>query len=75
MVNLQIQKTCLIVSFSTLMVSLWQIEEIWRSLQNGWVYGLPFGFSTYNYWFAHDFWFIVIFLSFVLLAYGVNKHA
>ena len=51
-----------------LLVSMWQIEVIWVCLQNGWVYGLPFGFETYNYWLAHDFWFTLIFASWVLLA-------
>ena len=35
-------------------VGAWQIEEIWRSLQNGWAYNLPFGNLTYDYWGAHD---------------------
>ena len=51
-----------------LLLSMWQIEIIWICLQNDWVYGLPFGFETYNYWLAHDFWFTLIFLSWVLLA-------
>jgi len=51
-----------------LLVSMWQIEIIWICLQNGWIYGLPFGFETYNYWLAHDFWFTLIFTSWVLLA-------
>ena len=58
---------CVCSSF-LLLVSLWQIEVIWVCLQNGWVYGLPFGFETYNYWLAHDFWFTLIFASWVLLA-------
>ena len=51
-----------------LLVSMWQIEVIWVCLQNGWVYGLPFGFETHNYWLAHDFWFTLIFASWALLA-------
>ena len=50
---------------------MWQIEIIWISLQNGWVYGLPFGFETYNYWLVHDFWFTLIFASWVLLAVSI----
>jgi len=55
------------LSLALLLVSLWQVEEIWRSLQNGWLYNLPFGLSTPNYWFAHDFWFLIIGLSWVLM--------
>jgi len=51
-----------------LLVSMWQIEIIWICLQNGWLYELPFGFETYNYWLAHDFWFTLIFASWLLLA-------
>ena len=41
-------------------VGAWQIEEIWRSLQTGWAYNLPFGGFTYNYWGAHDIVFVVM---------------
>lgn len=57
----------LLVSLALAMASMWQIEEIWRSLQNGWVYGLPFGLSTGNYWFAHDVWFVVWAFSYGML--------
>jgi len=60
-----------------LLLALWQIEEIWRSLQNGWLYNLPFGQATANYWLAHDFWFIAIGVSWVLmfLSWVIMFHA
>lgn len=61
----------LLVSLALAMASMWQIEEIWRSLQNGWVYGLPFGASTWNYWFAHDIWFVVWAFSYGMLIFLV----
>jgi len=57
----------LLVSLALAMVSMWQIEEIWRSLQNGWVYGLPFGHATSDYWFAHDIWFTLWAFSYGML--------
>jgi hypothetical protein len=56
-----------VLSFGLLLVSLWQIEEIWRSLQNGWKYNLPFGQSSEDYWFWHDVWFCVIGVAWLLL--------
>lgn len=58
-----------LTNFGSFIVSMWQIEEIWRSLQNGWAYNLPFGLATNDYWFAHDFWFCVQYVNvFVILA-------
>jgi len=65
----------LLVSLALAMASMWQIEEIWRSLQNGWIYGLPFGNATWNYWLAHDIWFVVWACSYgtlVILVLGLT---
>lgn len=47
-------------------VCFWQIEEIWRSLQMGWAYNLPFGCYTTDYWFAHDFIFVACWIAFIV---------
>ena len=62
------------ISTAVFMVGLWQIEEIWRSVQNNWLYHLPFGYASSNYWLAHDYilvimgfvWFIQLFVAVVL---------
>ena len=49
-------------------VCMWQIEEIWRSLQNGWSYNLPWGASTLDYWGAHDTLFVILFAAMLVQA-------
>ena len=59
-----------LLSLALLLVSLWQIEEIWRSVENGWLYNLPFGLTSGAFWFWHDFWFCMIVLAWLLMMYG-----
>ena len=59
------------VSLCLLLVSMWQIEMIWISIQNGWSYNLPFNIlgygGSYDWWFWHDLWFVLIFISYLLI--------
>lgn len=54
-------------SLALFLISLWQIEEIWRSIQNNWAYHLPFGFESFNYWGWHDLWFVILGISWGLM--------
>ena len=58
-------------------VCMWQIEEIWRSLQNDWVYNLPWGAWTRDYWGSHDWLFVFMFAAMIVQAlcvvYAVGK--
>ena len=63
----------LVLCVATVLVCKWQIEEVWRSFQNGWVYNLPFLFSTPNYWLAHDFlWTVESIANAVLVVFAVR---
>ena len=63
------------ISCALLFVSFWQLEMVYVGISTGWGYNFAgFGDFGWQLWSWRDFWYLLIFASFVLQAYAIYRY-